>query len=333
MAKVTLVQIVYNAKKYIPKSVASMVNQTYKDIEVVCVINGNEDGSKEYIEEHFPQVTIIDPGENLRFVKGCNLVFEKYTDTEFFQLVNNDLWLEPDYVEKMIAAFDDPLVAATQGKIYQYDFDTNQKSRRLDTTGIIYGKSGAGRSRGQHELDEGQYDQQKQLLVVDGAAPMFRRSALEKIKYQRPDGTNEYFDVDFDMYWDDSDISMRLINVGYSCKFVPEAVAYHGRTASSSEGGYKKVLAFIKFHKTIAPWIRQNNYKNHIFLFIKNSPKWYFKFFVREFFYQIFVLIFETSTLKILPTFFKQLPLMWKKRKYIQAQRKISVADFEQLMS
>ncbi len=333
MAKVTLVQIVYNAMKYIPKSFDSMVNQTYQDIEIVAVINGNEDGSKEYIQKNYPGVTIIDPGENLRFVRGCNLVFEKYKDTEFFQLVNDDLWLEPSYVEKMVAVFDDPRVGAAQGKIYQYDFKTHQQSKRIDTTGIIYGKTGGGRSRGQHELDEGQYDQQKQLLVVDGAAPMFRRSALEDIKYKRPDGTYEYFDVDFDMYWDDSDISLRLVNEGFSCTFVPEAVAHHGRTASSSEGGYKKVLAFIKFHKTIAPWIRQNNFKNHIFLFIKNSPKWYPQFFVREFFYQCFVLVFETSTLKILPTLFKQLPLMWKKRKYIQEHRKISVEQFEKLLS
>ncbi len=333
MARVTLVQIVYNAMKCIPKSFDSMVNQTYKDIEIVAVINGNVDGSKEYIQQHYPNVTIIDPGENLRFVRGCNLVFEKYNNTEFFQLVNDDLWLEPNYVETMVAAFDDSNVGATQGKIYQYDFDTHQQSKRIDTTGILYGKNGGGRSRGQHEVDEGQYDQQKELLVVDGAAPMFRRSALEDIKYQRPDGTYEYFDVDFDMYWDDSDISMRLINAGYKCAFVPEAVAHHGRTASSSEGGYKKVLAFIKFHKTIAPWIRQNNYKNHIFLFIKNSPKWYLQFFVREFFYQVFVLLLETSTLKILPTFFKQFSLIWKKRKYIQSKRKISVEQFEKLLS
>lgn len=333
MAKVTLVQVVYNAMKYIPKSFDSMVNQTYRDIEIVAVITGNEDGSKEYIQEHYPTVIIIDPGQNLRFVRGCNLVFEKHQNTDFFQLVNNDLWLEPNYVEKMIEAFDNPRVGAAQGKIYQYNFETQQQSKLLDTTGIIYGKNGGGRSRGQHELDNGQYDDKKELLIVDGAAPMFRRSALEAIKYQRPDGTFEYFDVDFDMYWDDSDISMRLVYAGYKCIFVPEAIAYHGRTASSSEGGYKKVLAFIKFHKKIAPWIRQNNYKNHIFLFIKNSPKWYLQFFVREFFYQIFVLIFEVSTLKILPTLFKQLPLIWKKRKYIQKNKKISTEEFEQLMS
>ncbi|MCC7356559.1 MAG: glycosyltransferase family 2 protein [Candidatus Doudnabacteria bacterium] len=333
MARVTLVQMVYNAKKYIPLSVASMVNQTYKDIEVVCVINGNEDGSKEYIAQHFPKVTIIDPGENLKFVRGHNLVFEKFTNTEFFQLVNDDLWLEPNYVEEMLKVFEDTSVAAANGKIFNYNYTLNQKTKVLDTTGIEYSKSGGGRSRGQHQEDLGQFDNKRELIASDGSSSMYRRSALEEVKYQRADGSYEYYDVDFEMYWEDVDLSLRMINAGYSCRFVPSAVGYHGRTAAASPGGYKKVFAFIKHHRSIAPWIRKGNYKNHIFLFIKNSPKWYPQFFVREFFYQVFVLLIETSTLKVLPTFLKQLPLMWKKRKYIQKHRKISVEQFEKLLS
>lgn len=333
MARVTLVQMVYNAKEYVPLSVASMVNQTYKDIEVVCVINGNEDGSKEYIAEHFPQVTIIDPGENLKFVRGHNLVFEKFTNTEFFQLVNDDLWLEPNYVEEMLKVFEDPSVGAANGKIYQFDFKTGQKKTTLDTTGIEYGKSGGGRSRGQHQEDVGQFDNKLDLVATDGSSSMYRRSALEEVKYQRPDGSYEYYDLDFYMYWEDVDLGLRLLNSGFKSRFVPTAVGHHGRTAAASPGGYKKVFAFIKHHRSLAAWIRKDNYKNHIFLFIKNSPKWYPQFFVREFFYQCFVLLIETSTLKVLPLFFKQLPLMWKKRKYIQKHRKISVEQFEKLLS
>ena len=135
------------------------------------------------------------------------------------------------------------------------------------------------------------------------------------------------------MYWEDVDLSWRMVNAGWQCKFVPNAVGYHGRTASSSPGGYKKIIAFIKFHRSIPQWIREHNYKNHIFLFIKNSPKWYWQFFVREMFYQFFVLIFETSTLKILPTFFRQLPIILKKRQFIQQNRKISVTEMEKLMT
>lgn len=332
MQKVVLVQMVWEGMKYIPQSFDSMVNQTYPNIEIVAVINGNEDGGKEYIQEHYPQVKIIDPGENLRFVKGHNLVFSTI-EADLFQLVNQDLILEPTYVEELVKAFEDPKVGAANGKIYQYNFSVNVKTNKLDTTGVIISKSGRARSRGQNEIDTKQYDKQTDLISVDGAACMYRRSALEDVKYQRPDGSYEYFDLDFEMYWEDVDLAWRMVNSGWKCKYVPEAIGYHGRTAGSSQGGYKRVFAFIKHHRNFPDWILQFNYKNHIFLVLKNYPKLYLQFLVREFFYQGYVAVIETRTLKILPRFFKELPIMWKKRKFIKSRRKISVEEMEKLFS
>jgi hypothetical protein len=64
-------------------------------------------------------------------------------------------------------------------------------------------------------------------------------------------------------------------------------------------------------------------------MYIKNSPKFYLKFFVREFFYQLYVLLVEPTTLKVIPQFFRQLPKIWKKRKLIRKNRKISVEEME----
>ncbi len=345
MAKVTLVQMVYNGMKYIPQSFDSMVNQTYEDLEIVAVINGNADGGKEYIQTHYPQVRIIDTGENLKFVRGHNLVFSTI-ETEFFQLVNQDLILEPDYVEKIVSVFNDPQVGAANGKIYQYNFETHTASKVLDTTGIICSRNGRGKSRGQNEEDKGQYDTQYDVAGVDGAACMYRKSALEAVKMPclvRAKGLGlsvksmesdpstvplalspdyEYFDIDFDMYWEDVDLSLRISNAGFACKYVPDAVGYHGRTAAASKKGYKDVNEFVKHHKKFPAWIKQFNYKNHIFVVVKNFPKFYWKFFVREFFMLGYIVLFETATLKIVPTLLRQLPRMWKKRRWIQQHRK-----------
>ncbi len=348
MAKVTLVQMVYNGMRYIPQSFDSMVRQTYKDVEIVAVINGNDDRGKEYIQEHYPNVRIIDPGENLRFVRGHSLVFDQ-VDTEFFQLVNQDLILEPNYVEEILKEFTDPQVGAANGKVYQYDWQSGAPLSILDTTGLVVSRNGRGRSRGQNELDTGQYDEQRIIIGVDGAACMYRKSALDAIKMPKISSQNlvvsgqlqkdtalttdnqsptihfEYFDEDFEMYWEDVDLSLRLQNAGYSCRYAPTAVAYHGRTAGSAKKGYKDIQAFREHHKKFPAWIKQFNYKNHIFLVVKNFPRFYWKFFVREFFMLGYVVLLETATLAIIPTLFRQLPLMWKKRKWIQKHRKSAV--------
>jgi GT2 family glycosyltransferase len=114
------------------------------------------------------------------------------------------------------------------------------------------------------------------------------------------------------------DLSWRMTNAGWKCKFVPQALAYHGRGAGSNPGGYKKVISFIKFHRRLSPRIREMNYKNHIFMYVKNSRRFSPQFFFRELAMFCYVLLFETSTLKVLPDLFRLLPKMWKKRKLVK---------------
>ncbi len=331
MPKVALVQVVYKTKHFIPQVFPAALKQTHSDCEFYAVIASNEDGAKDYIQQHFPEVKIIDPGYNIGFSKGHNDLF-KELDVDFFQLINPDLIITETFVEEMLRPFEDKTVGAVSGKILQYDFKNDKPTNIIDTTGVTIAKSGRGRDRGQHEVDTGQYDNHIDLVAVSGAAAMYRKAALMDVAYQRPDGRSEFFDEDFFMYWEDVDLSWRMVNRGWKIKYNPKALAYHGRTAASSPKGYSRVWSFIKHHRNISRQILQWNYKNHIFMFIKNSSKWYWQFFVRELFYNIFVLVFETKTFKVLPTFYKQLPLMWKKRQYIKKTRQISAEDMQKLL-
>lgn len=327
MSKVTVVQVIYNNRRFIQNVFSAIFNQTFKDFNVVAVISGNDDGSKEFLSEKFPQVEIIDPGYNIGFAKGHNLVFEKF-DSDLYQLVNPDLVMEPNYIEEMVKIFDDPRVGTATGKLYQAPKDLivqgfpNLKSyiinhKFIDTTGVVINKSGRARDRGQHEIDKGQYDLLTNIDAVSGAGCMYRAMALKSISYKLKAGV-EYFDEDFHSYWEDVDLSWRMANKGWKNIFVPSAVGYHGRTAGSSKNGYLDIVGFIKHHKTISSRIRQLNYQNHIFMYLKNSKWLYPQFFVREFFMLIYILLFEISTLQVLPNIIRQLPKMWKKRQFLK---------------
>lgn len=325
MSRVTIVQVIYNSRKFIEPVFSAIFAQTHKDFNVVAVISGNNDGGKDLLAEKFPQVQIIDPGYNIGFAAGHNLVFEKY-NSDFFQLVNPDFVMRPDYVEKLLAAFNDPRVGAATGKLYHVDAEViansefpisrqwdNAKAQMpdiLDTTGLIFSKSGRVRDRGQHDIDCGQFDKDTAVDGVCAAGAMYRRAALESVKE-----STGYFDHDFHTAYEDVDLSRRLANRGWKNIFVPDAVGYHARGAAGTIGGYKKVFSFIKYHKKLNPVIRQLSYQNHIFAYIKNSPYFYPQFFVREFFMFFYILFFEPGTFKVLPSMFKLLPKMWQKRK------------------
>lgn len=311
--KVSVITLPYRKTHLIKPVFDAIFAQTHKDLEVIAVINDSNDGSKEIIQQHYPQTKIIESGFNAWFAAGNNIGIRNSAG-EFTQLVNDDLLLEQDYIQNLLKAFEDPLVAAATGKILRYDFEKNQKTNTIDSTGVVMSVSGRAKDRGQLEVDRGQYASGR-VFGISGAGAMYRRTALEKVKWVEGEKA-EYFDEGFIAYWEDVDLSWRLNNAGYKNVYVPEAVAYHGRTAGQAKGGYLKVWNFISHHKQLPNTIRQLNYKNHILMYIKNA-KFIFHpaFILREFAMLVYILLFEQSTLKVIPELFRQIPRALKKRR------------------
>ncbi len=317
MPKVSIIILPFRKNQIIKPVFDAMVAQTHKDLEIIAVLNDSSDGSKEIIQQNYPQVKIVEPGRNLFFAAGVNWGI-KNSNGEFIQLVNDDLILEPNYIEEMLKVFRDQKVAAATGKILRYDFEKNQKLNIIDTTGIVMSASGRARDRGQLQEDRGQFDEDLDIFGVSGAGPMFRRAALEGVKWVEGE-KSEYFDEDFVMYWEDVDMSWRLKNANYTAKYVPTAVAYHGRTAGQAAGGYLHLLNFIKHHRKLNQQIKQWNYKNHILMYIKNAKHvWHPAFIFREVAMLGYIIIFETSTLKVVPELLRQIPKIWKKRYHLE---------------
>mgnify|MGYP001516330436 CR=1 FL=1 len=50
--KVSVIVPVYNVKKYLAKCLDSIIAQTLKDIEIICVNDGSTDGSDKVLEEY-----------------------------------------------------------------------------------------------------------------------------------------------------------------------------------------------------------------------------------------------------------------------------------------
>lgn len=218
--------------------------------------------------------------------------------------------------------------------------EKNQKTNIIDSTGVVMSASGRARDRGQNQVDQNQF-QAGEVFGVSGAGPMYRRSALESVKWCEPstllrllrkrlmfqatnnltpepvEGSNycEYFDQDFVAYWEDVDLSWRLNRAGFKNVYVPGAVAYHGRTAGQSKGGYWHFWHFIKHHSKLSTQIRRLNYKNHILMYIKNAPFIFHPaFLLREIVMLGYIFLFEISTLKIFPELIRQIPRALRKR-------------------
>ena len=52
MCKVSVIIPIYNVEEYLPKCLNSIINQTYKDLEIICVNDCSPDNSAKILEEY-----------------------------------------------------------------------------------------------------------------------------------------------------------------------------------------------------------------------------------------------------------------------------------------
>ncbi len=105
MANILVIIVTYNAVKWVRKSLKSL-ERTSLPADVLVVDNGSSDGTLERIRGEFPATRIIETGENLGFGAANNIGLRIALDEgyQFAYLLNQDAWLEPDTLEKLVAA-------------------------------------------------------------------------------------------------------------------------------------------------------------------------------------------------------------------------------------
>lgn len=101
---VSIIIAVYNAQKFLEQCVQSVLNQTYKDIEVLLINDGSTDNSANICEEFAKKdsrVRVIhknNEGESATRNLGV-----KEARGEYITFVDNDDYVAPDFVESMLS--------------------------------------------------------------------------------------------------------------------------------------------------------------------------------------------------------------------------------------
>lgn len=100
--KISVILPVYNAEKYLKKCLDSIVNQSLKDIEIICVNDGSNDGSLEIMNEYAKKddriFLINQENEGPSVARNAALAV---ATGEFIGFVDADDWIEPSMFETL----------------------------------------------------------------------------------------------------------------------------------------------------------------------------------------------------------------------------------------
>lgn len=105
MVKVSITVPVYNVEKYLEKCLDSLIGQTLKDIEIICINDGSTDNSLSILEKYAKKdsrIKIINQ-ENQGIANTRNKSI-KLAQGEYIGFVDSDDWVSCDFFEKLYNA-------------------------------------------------------------------------------------------------------------------------------------------------------------------------------------------------------------------------------------
>ena len=233
----------WNGRQILEKCLKSLAAQTYPAVEVIVVDNGSTDGSAAWVAAYFPSVRLIVNADNRGFAAANNQGVRQSRGA-YVATLNNDAWVEPDWLAELIAALArDPRLgmAASQMLFADQPEVINSTGICLDRCGISWDRHG-GQAARQAEAEP------TEVFGPCAGAALYRRELLLAVGL---------FDEDFFAYLEDVDLAWQARWRGWKAIYVPSARVYHMHSATSHEGSPFKTY-----------WL----YKNKIHMIAKNYP-------------------------------------------------------------
>lgn len=222
----------WNGRRWLDGCLESVLAQTRSPDAVIVVDNGSEDGSPAHVRERFPGVRVLELGANTGFAGAANVAL-RAAETDFVALVNTDVRLQPDWLERTCAVLEaTPKAASVATKMV----DLEDPSVVYDT-GDILRRDGACEQRGRFQRDVGRFDQPGEVFGACAGAALYRRAPVLELGG---------FDERFFLYLEDVDLALRLRLAGWSCMYEP-VVALH---AGEGSGGPPE--------RAVHAWVERN---------------------------------------------------------------------------
>jgi GT2 family glycosyltransferase len=205
----------------------------------VFVVDYSKENQFDQIKSKFPNIQVFRQEKNLGFAAANNYLIKKAQDwgTDYVHLLNNDTLVSKDFLITLYQYLEhEPKVGAVSPKIYfakGYEY-YKDKYEKKDLGKVIWYAGGKidwdnvyGSHIGVDEVDHGQFDKTTDTDFFSGCCVLIRADVLDKIGG---------FDPKYFLYWEDTDLSMRIKKDGYCIKYLPTAHIWHKNAGSSGVG-------------------------------------------------------------------------------------------------
>ena len=231
-------------ERNLPSVIAALTDNS--EHEILVVDNASTDGTREMLGQRFPQVRVLALETNLGFGGGSNAGF-RAARHDVVVLLNNDMWVETDFLAPLVEGFRDPRVFAVSSQIFFTD-----PAKRREETGLTRASWRNGRLSVGHVIDERVRDLFPTFYAGGGS------SAYDRRKFLALGGFDPLWEP---FYLEDTDISYNAWKRGWMVLYQPRSIVHHDHRGT------------IGKHFSTA-FIRRTLEKNHLLFAWKDLHDW-----------------------------------------------------------
>lgn len=267
--EVSIILVNYNTLKLTKNVVDSVIEKTKGlKYEIILVDNDSKDGSKEYFSNlKLNNFKYIQSGINLGFGKANNLGYTHATGNFIF-LLNTDTLLINNSIKVLYEEMKKrKSVGVVGGNLYDiemnpvhsfgkdiYSLRDDLKQEIGSLIKIIFKKS-ENKSLRKKRTDFNYSDKVLEVGYITGADMMIKRECIDEVGF---------FDTDFFMYFEETELTSRIKKAGYKILSVPQAKIIHleGQSTKFKENKVRMYneSKFKYFEKVYGKQAKQKSY-------------------------------------------------------------------------
>ena len=223
--RVVVIILNWNGKEDTLECLSSVKQLDYPNYETVVVDNGSSDDSIIAIATQYPDITLLQTGENLGYAGGNNVGIRWALEhsADFVLILNNDTIVAKDMLSHLVKT---GLLDERLGLLGPTNYYYSEPSTVWATGAMLAKPSEAGYKI----LGDGDKGSSWKIAIqVDalvGSAMLIQKSVFNKIGL---------FDEKFFLCWEEFDFSARARTAGFKCLFVPDSEIWHKVGSSLGE--------------------------------------------------------------------------------------------------